>query len=75
MFSALGEGQFSHSGFITSIRMLHTSEVIQGQIYIPTVNWACKSRLSLFVYGELNDDLQCASGQLPLCSYLRIWLV
>ena len=73
----LDEGQFLHSMFIFSIRMRHTSETLQGQIYIPIVNWARKYTPSLcvYVYGQLNKDLQCASGRLPLCSYSRILLV
>lgn len=37
------------------LRMTHTSETIQGQIYIPLINWACESSttLSLFTLSNL----------------------
>ena len=46
--------QVIHSKAFPPVRMLYTSETIQGQVYIPAVNWALMIATIIFVVAFTN---------------------
>jgi KUP system potassium uptake protein len=55
--------QAIHLGFVPRLRICHTSETAEGQIYIPAVNWALMVAVILLVLGfGSSSNLAAAYG-------------
>jgi KUP system potassium uptake protein len=55
--------QAIHLGFIPRLRICHTSETTEGQIYVPLINWALMAMVILLVLGFRNSsNLAAAYG-------------
>lgn len=56
-------------GFLPRMRILHTSETAEGQIYIPVVNWTLLTLVTLLVLGfQSSSNLAAAYGIAVTCT-------
>jgi KUP system potassium uptake protein len=56
-------------GFLPRMRILHTSETAEGQIYIPFVNWTLLALVTLLVLGfQSSSNLAAAYGIAVTCT-------